>query len=189
MLTDADLAPDRARPLLRAEYEQLVECGAFENERVELLEGALVTMSPQGPAHAHAIRLLSEVLIGALRGRAAVRIQSPLGLLDDSEPEPDLAIVPQGDHSRNHPSEALLVVEVADSSQRRDRVVKGPIYARAGVAEYWLVDLTSRTIEVHLHPQGSRFTHVTHYGEGQTLRPLAFPDVEVHIGSILPTKG
>jgi Uma2 family endonuclease len=187
VLNHADIQPDRVRPLLRAEYEQLVDSGAFENEKIELLDGALVTMSPEGPPHAHTIQQLSEVLMVALRGRVVIRFQSPLALLEDSEPEPDVAVVPLGDYSKRHPSQAHLVVEVAGSSQRRDRLVKGPIYARAGVAEYWIVDLASRTIEVHQSPHGAHYTRVSRHAEGETLRLLAFPDVEVHIGSILPT--
>jgi Uma2 family endonuclease len=189
MLTDADLAPDRVRPLLRAEYDRLVESGAFEEERIELLEGVLVTMSPQKPPHAHTVQQLTAALSAALSGRAIVRPQLPLALSDDSEPEPDVAVVPRGDYSREHPSEALLVVEVALSSQRRDRIIKGRIYARAGVAEYWVVDLISRTIEVHQNPRGAQYTRITGHGDDETLRLSAFPEVEVHIGSILPTTG
>jgi Uma2 family endonuclease len=189
MLTDTDLAPDRVRPLLRAEYDRLVDSGAFEEERVELLEGVLATMSPQKPPHAHTVHQLSAALFVALGGRAVVRSQLPIAMSDDSEPEPDLAVVPPGDYSREHPSEALLVVEVALSSQRRDRIIKGRIYARAGVPEYWVVDLISRTIDVHKYPRGAQYTRITGHGEDETLRLSAFPDVQIHIGSILPTNG
>src|SRR5438093_9105865 len=156
----ADVAPERIRPLLRTEYDRLVESGAFDSERLELLDGMLVTMTPQDAAHAHTVQRLTEVLTVALRGRAIVRTQSPLALLDDSEPEPDLAVVPLGDYSANHPARAYLVIEVAESSLRRDRLVKGPIYARAQVDEYWLVDLNLRAVEVHRNPQGAQFNSV-----------------------------
>ena len=183
----ADLAPERIRPLLRTEYDQLVGSGAFETERLELLDGMLVTMTPQDAAHAHTVQRLAEILTVALRGRAIVRTQSPLALLDDSEPEPDIAVVPLGDYSANHPTEAYLVIEIAGSSLRRDRLVKGPIYARGRVAEYGLVDLNARTVEVHRNPQGVQFTSVTRLGEKESLRPLRVPDVDVSIATILPT--
>jgi Uma2 family endonuclease len=183
----ADLVPERIRPLLRTEYDRLVESGAFENERLELLEGMLVTMTPQDAAHAHTVQRLAEVLTVALRGRAIVRTQSPLALLDDSEPEPDVAVVPLGDYSSNHPTKADLIIEIAGSSQRRDRHVKGPLYARAGVPEYWLFDLTGRAAEVYRHPQGAQFTSVVRLGEHETLHLLRFPDVEVSTSGVLPT--
>jgi Uma2 family endonuclease len=188
MLTDAELAPDRVRPLLRVEYDRLVESGAFEDEKVELLEGVLVTMSPQKPPHAHTVQQLSAVLAVALNGRAIVRSQLPMALSDDSEPEPDVAVVRRDDYSRQHPSEALLVVEVALASLRRDRLVKARLYARAQVMEYWLVDVASREVEVYRQSDGARFTSVTRHRESEALRLLAFPDVAVDIRSILPSR-
>jgi Uma2 family endonuclease len=187
MVNVADVAPERIRPLLRTEYDRLVESGAFENERVELLEGMLVTMTPQDAGHAHSVQRLAEALTLALEGRAVVRTQSPLALLDDSEPEPDIAVVPLGDYSSGHPTEAYLVVEISGSSQRRDRLVKGPIYARAGVEEFWLVDLHDRVAEVHRHPDAAGFGSVVRIGEGESLHMLRFPDVEISMRHVLPT--
>ena len=187
MLNFGDIAPERIRPLLRTEYDRMVESGAFDNERLELLDGMLVTMTPQDAAHAHTVQRIAEELSDALKGLAIVRTQSPLALLDDSEPEPDVAVVPLGDYSANHPSEAYLVIEIAGSSLRRDRLVKGPIYARARIAEYWLVDLIGRSVEVHRNSEGAQFTDVVRLEEHQTLCPLRFPDVEVPIAGILPT--
>jgi Uma2 family endonuclease len=186
VLNPADVQPDRVRPLLRTEYDRLVASGAFDDERVELLDGMLVTMTPQDAAHAHTVTLLADVLIGALRGRALVRVQTPLGLLDISEPEPDIAVVPLADYSTEHPSEAHLVIEVAGSSLRRDRAVKGPIYARGGVPDYWLVDLQARIVEVHRDPGASGFMSITRHAENETLRPLRFADVEISIRNVLP---
>jgi Uma2 family endonuclease len=174
---------------LRTEYERLVESGAFEDERVELLEGMLVTMTPQDAGHAYAVQRLAEVLLPALRGRAVARIQSPLAIGPDSEPEPDVAVVPLGDYSTHHPTEAQLVVEVATTSVRRDRFVKGPLYARAGVPEYWIVDVASRTVHVCRTPAGAEFGEVTVHGPDATLRVSMFPDVEVPIRSVLPARG
>jgi Uma2 family endonuclease len=183
----ADIAPERIRPLLRTEYDRLVESGAFESERLELLDGMLVTMTPQNAAHAHTVQRLAEILVLALRGHAIVRAQSPLALLDDSEPEPDIAVVPLGDYSATHPAEAYLVIEVAESSLRRDRLVKAPIYARAGVAEYWLVDLDGRSVEIYRDPKSAEFASMLRLGEHENLRPARFPDLEISIAAILPT--
>jgi Uma2 family endonuclease len=177
----ADVEPDRVRPLLRVEYDQLVQSGAFEDERVELLEGMLVTMTPQDAAHAYTVQRLAELLILALQGRAAVRVQSPLALTEDSEPEPDIAVVPIGDYSTHHPADVHLVVEVATSSARRDRFVKAPLYARAGVPEYWIIDVKSRTVRVCRSPGGVEFGDVTMHAPDEALRLVSFPDVEIAV--------
>jgi Uma2 family endonuclease len=186
VLNPADVQPDRVRPLLRTEYDRLVASGAFDDERVELLDGMLVTMTPQDAAHAHTVHRLADFLFNALRGKAVVRVQSPLGLLDISEPEPDIAVVPLADYSTQHPSEAHLVIEVAGSSLRRDRAVKGPIYARGGVPDYWLVDLHARIVEVHREPGASAFATITRHTENETLRLLRFGEVEILIRDVLP---
>jgi Uma2 family endonuclease len=189
VLKPADLEPDRVRPLLRVEYDRLVESGAFEDERVELLEGMLVTMTPQDAAHAYTVQRLAELLAVALHGRAAVRVQSPLALADDSEPEPDIAVVPIRDYSAHHPTEAHLVVEVATTSARRDRFVKAPLYARAGIPEYWIVDVKSRALRVCRGPANGELTDISVHGSDGTLRLLGFSDVAIALGSVLPTQG
>src|SRR5262249_47478229 len=103
--------PDVIRPLRRAEYDQLVALGAVEDERIELLEGQLVGMTPIGAPHSSAVQKLNALLVPALAGRASVRIQSPFAALDTSEPEPDVAIVPLGDYDTEHPNQAYLVIE------------------------------------------------------------------------------
>lgn len=178
--------PDRVRPLRRSDYDQLVASGAFEDERIELLDGMLVTMTPQDAAHAHTVQRLAELLFAALTGRAIVRVQAPLALLDDSEPEPDIAVVPLGDYSSHHPGKVDLVVEVAGSSLRRDREVKGPIYARAGVPEYWLIDLRGRAVEVSRDPGPSGFGTVTRHAGDETLTPLRHPRLTLVIRDVLP---
>jgi Uma2 family endonuclease len=189
VLNAADLHPDRVRPLLRAEYDRLVESGAFDEERLELIEGMLVTMTPQDAAHAYAVQRLAEALLIALHGRAIVRVQSPIALAEDSEPEPDVAVVPIGDYSMHHPAEVHLVVEVATTSARRDRLVKGPLYARAGVPEYWIVDVSSRIVHVHRAPSAAGFADIRSHREDAVLRPLSFPEVEIRVASVLPRPG
>jgi Uma2 family endonuclease len=190
---DSPLLLESLRPLRRREYDCLVELGVFDEERVELLDGVLVSMNPQGAEHAEVTGFLAERLTVALSGRARVRAHSPLSLSDESEPEPDIAVVPAGDYARAHPTRALLLVEVADSSLRKDRELKALLYAATGVPEYWLVDLVARVVHVHRAPQLSsasvpRYADVVALSAGATLSPLAFPDVTVDVGSVLRAR-
>jgi Uma2 family endonuclease len=180
------LAPDRIRPLLRAEYDRLVDAGVFEGERLELLRGSLVTMSPQGEEHCSSIEALTQLLVLALAGRAVIRCQLPLAISDDSEPEPDFAIVPLGRiKGTGHPKTAHLVIEVSASSLPRDRVFKSALYAEHGVPEYWLVDVTGRRVLVHRDPAPSGYRSIEELRAGDELRMLAFPDVSISVGDIL----
>jgi Uma2 family endonuclease len=177
---------DSHRPLRRSEFDRLVDLGAFEDERIELLSGVLVAMSPQGAEHAGVTAVLAEILILALAGRARVRSHSPLSLSDESEPEPDVAVVPLGDYTRAHPTTAHLVVEVADSSLRKDREIKAQLYASAAIVEYWIVDLGARVVEVHRDAvRGQGYSTVAIFTRGDTLVPLAFPDVRVEVSALL----
>ena len=180
------LAPERIRPIRRVEYDRMVELGLFEDERVELLAGVLVEMSPQGVPHSYAIRELTELFVLGLRGRAKVGPQLPFALDDDSEPEPDLAITPAPDNAREHPSRAYLIVEVADSSLRKDRRIKAALYAAAGVEEYWVVNLVDGVVEVHRQPGAGGYESITVAGRGETVSPLRFPDLAIHVDAILP---
>jgi Uma2 family endonuclease len=184
MLDASLLLPERPRPLKRAEYERLVAAGVFDDERVELLHGVLVDRSPNDPGHASPIDRLNALLTPALSSRALVRIQAPILAHDDSEPEPDVAVVPLADYREEHPGVALLVVEVALSSLNKDRHVKGPLYAASGFREYWIVNVTEKTVEVHRTTRGDRYADVTHHAAGAVLRVEAFPDVEVSVSAI-----
>ena len=186
MLDVTRLGPEKLRPLRREEYDRLIELGAFEDERVELLSGMLVAMSPQGARHAHATMRLHELLLRALGDRAEVRSHSPLSLPEDSEPESDVAVVPPGDYSREHPSGAYLVVEVADSSLQKDRNIKARLYAAAGILEYWLVNLSEDLVEIYRAPAGGEYQAISRHGRQETLRLRAFSDVELRVGDFLP---
>ncbi|HET9627759.1 MAG TPA: Uma2 family endonuclease [Kofleriaceae bacterium] len=157
------IEPELVRSLKRSEFDRLVELGLFADEHVELIEGTLVKMSPQLAAHASTVTKLAQLLFAQLHGRWIVRSQAPLALSDDSEPEPDLAVVALGNYDASHPTSALLVIEVADSSLRKDRA-KAALYARAGVPSYWIVNLAARTLELYASPDGDR------YAESRTLR-------------------
>ncbi|WP_224248569.1 Uma2 family endonuclease [Hyalangium gracile] len=135
-------------------YHRMLESGILdEDDHVELLEGVIVEMSPQGAAHANIITRLTRLLVLSLSESFEVRPQLPLTLDAQSEPEPDLAVVPAAARSRGeHPHHALLVVEVASASLARDREVKARLYARASIPEYWLVDVERECIEVYRDP-------------------------------------
>ena len=173
------------RPLRRVEYEALVALGAFRDERIELLDGALVPMSPIGPPHSSAVQKLMELLLPALLGRATVRAQSPFAAHELSEPEPDIAVVPRGDYASAHPDQAYLIIEVADSSLASDRGAKLATYALSGVPEYWIVNLPERCIEVHTAPLGRAYSAIARIERGQTLRPQRFPDVEIAVSDVI----
>jgi Uma2 family endonuclease len=127
------------------------------------------------------------LLVPALAGRADVRIQLPLACPDESEPEPDVAIVPAGSvFQGDHPSWAHLVIEVAASSQDKDRGPKGELYARAGVPEYWIVDVRKRRVECYRLPVDGRYAEASLHVAGETLSPTEFPDVQVELARILP---
>jgi Uma2 family endonuclease len=181
----ADLAPERVRPFKRREYEAIVAQGWFEDERIELLQGVIVEMTPHNPRHAAVVERLTNRLGRLAADRASVRVQLPLAVSDDSMPEPDVALVPPGDHDQAHPTGALLVVEVADASLRKDRRIKADLYARAGVAEYWVVNLVDRLIEVHTDVVAGAYTRVTPARPGESIRLRALPDVEIAVGEVL----
>ncbi len=130
-------------------YNKIVASGALEGERIELLEGLVVEMSPQSTIHADVIMLLTRHFAQA---SAWLRVQLPLEVPPDSEPEPDLALVASRPPHGEHPRTALLVVEVSVSSQRIDREIKRRLYAQAGIPTYWLIDVPARAVEVHSLP-------------------------------------
>lgn len=177
-----------ARTLTRAEYDALVGAGQFTDERVELLYGRLVPMSPQGGVHASALSRVSAQLFRALDGRAVVRVQMPVAAADDSEPEPDVAVVDGHDHVDEHPRSAHLIVEVSDSTRRLDLVVKVRLYAEMKCPEYWVLDPVRRELIVHRGPQGEIYTDVTSLPETAAVTLVAFPDVTLAVATFLPAR-
>ena len=149
--------PSDARLRISVErYHQMGEAGVFrEDEHVELLHGVLVVKEPQGGGHGSMIEYLTSVLVRGVGPAYGVRVQLALALGPHSEPEPDFAVVPARTRGapRKHPHTALLVVEVARTSLRIDRGVKAALYARAGILEYWIVNLQDSVVEVHRDPE------------------------------------
>jgi Uma2 family endonuclease len=174
----------RPRRLTRLEYERLSDEGFYRRERVELIEGIVVEMSPIGPTHADPLDVLVEKLVPVLLGRARVRVQQPFALADYSEPEPDLAVVPPGRYADRHPDRAFLIVEVAESSLAYDRDTKAPLYALAGVPEYWIVDVSSRVVEVLDEPGQGGYARSRKFERGGALTVPGFDDVTVRVDDL-----
>jgi len=174
------------RTLRRVEYDQLVESGHLANEKVELIHGLIVRMSPQGAHHAAAVQKLTQLLVVALGvpGRAAIRVQLPLALGDASEPEPDLAAVPPGSYKNDHPTQAFLVIEVAESSLSEDRREKGALYAENGIPEYWIVDTARERIEVHSEILDAAYSRVTPHGHGDVVASSVLTELKVAVDDV-----
>lgn len=185
-----------AEPLARRkftaeEYHRLAEAGILkEDDRVELIEGEIVEMSPIGPRHAGAVnRLLSLFMSLQARGLALISVQNPLRLGGFGEPQPDLVLLkPREDfYASSHPSpeDALLVVEVAEASLEYDRQVKLPLYARWGVQEVWLLDLLGDRLEVHRDPSPEGYRQTQVLSRGNRVVPSAFPGLVLEVADLL----
>jgi len=184
------------RPWTREEYYRMAEVGVFApGERVELIEGEIIQMPPQGPSHSTSIRTVQETLRTAFGPGFDVRPQLPLSLGLASEPEPDIAVVRGSfrDYRTAHPSTALLVVEVSDTTLAFDRCEKASMYARAGIREYWLVNLPEQVVEIHrdAHPNPSMpfdygYAHITQHGAEDTISPLSAPHAAISVADLLP---
>lgn len=178
------LAHARPRLLSRSEYDELVKSGLFHHERVELIGGIVVEMAPIGSRHADPIDLLTRHFVRALDERAVVRVQQPFAASADSEPEPDLALVPPRRYADRHPDRAFLIVEVAETSLEYDRETKGPLYATCGVPEYWIVDVNGRCVELYDKPGPSGYERMRRCGVDARIAPAAFPDVELMVSEL-----
>jgi Uma2 family endonuclease len=166
-----------------SDLDRMIEAGVLtEDDRVELLEGVLVEMSPEGPPHAAVIARLTRHFVLAVEGQGlGVRVQHPLRAEARSQPEPDLAVTANAFSWTGHPTSAVLVVEVAQTSLAIDRGRKAGIYARAGVSEYWIVDVAAMRIEVYCEPGPDGYAVMVSHGAGASLTPAGFacPPVEV----------
>src|SRR3989454_11416137 len=184
------------RRFSRAEYEALIDRGVFQpGEPIELIGGELRVAEPQGVAHYTAIVKTARALEAAFGPGWHARTQGPIGLDDDSEPEPDVAVVPGGpeDYSRAHPSRPVLTVEAAESSLGVDRERKGSLYARAGLEDYWVLNLVDRVLEVYREPApdsaapfGWRYTRREVFDASARVTPLAAPGSSIPVARLLP---
>lgn len=171
-------------------YHRMARAGVFgPDERVELIEGEIVDMSPIGREHAACVTWLDRRFQRVLGDRAVIIVQNPLELPPRSETQPDVALLkwrkdlyrsalPTGGNT-------LLAIEVADTTYEKDHDVKMPLYARQGIVESWIVDIPGESIEVFVKPGPRGYRRVTRFGRGKVVRPSAFPDVGVAVSEVL----
>ena len=180
------------------EYHRMGEVGILSDDsRTELINGDVVVCEPVGSYHAGAVNRLTHLWTSLLGERVVVQVQNPVELTDeDTEVQPDVALLrPRADFyatSRPVAADVLLLIEVADTSLTRDRRVKVPLYARAGIREVWLVDLTTGRVEIYRDPEAAAYRHLRALVHGESISPEAFPDLTVAITDVLGpdwTKG
>jgi Uma2 family endonuclease len=186
----------RTRHWSRLEYGRLIEKHVFRpDERLELLGGELVVREPHGDPHTLAVELVNEALVAAFGPEWRVRVQLPVALDEESEPEPDVSVAAGRARDRREPkpSRLALVVEIADSSLALAREHKGSLYARAGVPDYWIVNLVHRVLEVYREPAagatapfGWAYRAVRRLDAEESIAPLAAPTASIAVADLLP---
>ncbi len=179
----------RALRFSRALYERMIDAGIFGgDDHIELLDGEIVEMAPQNSPHATVISILIRRFTIGFGEDFHVRAQAPIALSDDSEPEPDIAVVrgQPRDYRDAHPAKAELIVEVSDTTLAYDRGRKRSAYARAGIAEYWILNTRSRRLEIHRQPTGADYALRTEVGADESVMPLAKPDLALRVADLLP---
>jgi Uma2 family endonuclease len=182
-------APARHR-ITVAEFERMIAANVWpEDERLELVEGELIAMSPLNAPHAYAVRTLIQLFAERLRGRALLDAQNPILLDDGTRPEPDVSLLrlPASLYRRRLPtsSDVLLIIEVSDITLDYDRETKARLYARAGIPELWVLDLNGERLIVSRGLENGEYTHIESLKAGATIAPTAFPDVVLSVNEIL----
>ncbi len=186
------MAPELAhRRFSLEEYEAMIKQGILDgDDRVELLAGEIVKKMVQGERHASCVARLTRFLVIALGTRAILLPQGPVALPPDSMPEPDITLVQEREdfYATRRPlaSDVHLLIEVSDSTLPIDRKIKLPIYARAGIAEYWIVNLRDNVVEIYAKPEGSVYSESRIIRGGESVAPLAFPDIMLKVGDFIP---
>ena len=173
----------------RREYENMVSGGVFHPEdKLELIDGEIYDVSPQSSRHATAIRLVEEALRRVYGRGFDVRVQLPTAIDSSSEPEPDVAVVEGSprDYVDAHPSTALLIVEVADTSLAFDRTRKQASYARNGIPEHWIVNLVDGLLEVRREPERDAYAEAFEVGRAESISPLSRPERSIAVRDLLP---
>ncbi|NER45338.1 MAG: Uma2 family endonuclease [Symploca sp. SIO1A3] len=173
------------------EYHQMITAGVFNpEERIELLEGKILRMAAKNPPHAATNLCAANVLNLALAGKALIRIQDPIALSPTSEPEPDIAVVKldRRFYLDCHPSpdEVFLLVEIADTTLHYDRGQKAPAYARAGILEYWILDVNLYQVYRFSQPKGGKYQEEEILDEGAVIAMVAFPEVRLKVAHLFP---
>lgn len=182
-----DAGDVRRHALSRREYDRLVDEGIIAaGEPIELLRGEIVAVSPMGDPHVLSVSWLTRLLVAQFDAAWLVQPQCPLKLWDDSEPEPDVAVVPASRDFRDHATSCALVVEVADRSARTDATVKAALYAEAAIPVYWLVDLNAREVMVHSEPRDGQYRRLERRTAPDVLTLDGHPGVAVPVAAIVP---
>ncbi|MGD1907572.1 MAG: Uma2 family endonuclease [Leptolyngbyaceae cyanobacterium] len=170
------------------DYHRMIDAGLFVNRPVELLNGLVLEMAPEGPEHADLSTDTDELFVAQSRGRYRVRVAKPITIPETgSEPEPDIALVKPQAYRQGHPTpaEVYLVIEFAKSSLEKDTGEKRLAYAVAGIAEYWVVNLQKKELIVYRQPLEGDYQSEQHLTAGQ-ISPLAFPDIQISVRALLP---
>jgi len=180
----------RPRRFTAGEYHQMIEAGVFgEDERLELIDGEIVQMSPIGDRHAACVRRLIALLSRLFADQAIVDAQDPMVVDIAYAPQPDLALLrPRADYYATQtptPADCLLVIEVADTSAEFDREIKAPRYARGGVGELWLIDLERAVVVAHRDPAGDAYQHVQVLHRGETIAIAALGGAGLPVEAML----
>ena len=169
------------------DYELMIAAGTLsEDDRVELINGEIIDVSPIGPLHVDCVIRLTELLVPLVAGFARVSVQNPIRLPNDSQPEPDITLLRQH-HYRGAlpaPDDILVVIEVADSTLAYDRETKLPLYAAAGIPEAWIVDLNAGIIERHTAPGGTGYRQTLRAERGEEIASLTVPDIVIPVDEV-----
>ena len=193
-LVDSINANPRPRRWTREEYYRMADCGLFQGQRAELIEGEIMVMSPQNWPHSSTVDRVGELFRRVLGAGVWVRTQMPMNLGASSDPEPDISVVVgrRADYT-DHPMSALLIVEISQTTLDYDRGRKASLYAQVGVRDYWIVNLVDLQVEVYRQPAPDASQHYGHaygsqtvLGPGDTVAPLAFPQVSIPVADLLP---
>lgn len=181
----------RQRLIRTDEYHRMIELGIFhEDERIELIEGRLIQMSPKNIKHAIATKRANRWLAKALGDRVIIGVQDPILLNDLSEPEPDISLIapPDDRYLENHPTpkDIFLVLEIADSSVVYDRGTKGPLFAQNGIVQYCLLNLQTRELEDYREPGPEGYRRKQTHSENESFNLVAFPKVSIKVKDLLP---
>jgi len=187
------LAEPTIHRFTRREYYRMAEAGVFDQQRVELMNGEIIDMSPQNEPHALTISLIDALLHRLVPSAYTIRCQLPFVVNDTTEVEPDFAVITGGPRTqRGHPETAALVIEIADATLRRDRK-KADVYAAADVPEYWIINLRARQIEVHTMPTPSargpfakRYTSTQTFGLDDEIKPENLPFDPIKASELFP---
>ena len=172
------------------EFERMGEAGILRQDaRLELIEGEIIEMSPIGNAHAARVKFLNRLLNRLFGSILIIGVQDPVRLSDFSEPQPDISLLRwrDDDYGEKHPTPAdvLLVIEVADTTVVKDRTIKIPLYARAGIAEAWLVNIPEERVEIYSDPAGGTYQRAEVYGRGAEARSHTVEGLTVNVGDLL----